>query len=107
MSGSSGTQLDQLEDVPVRVLEVPRPSAGNLLDGAERTGPVALDEGAHVLEGLHADAHDRPAPVVAAPLEGGRMEHGVQREVHAGPKLQLDPGRRSRPLRKANDLAPE
>src|SRR5438876_4389278 len=50
MSGSSGTQLDQLEDVPVGILEIARAAAGNVLGGAERAGAVALDQPAHVLQ---------------------------------------------------------
>src|SRR6267143_35341 len=107
MSGSSGTQLDQLEDVAVGVLEIARPAAGDVLGGAEGACTVALDQRAHLLQRAHADAEHRTAPVVAAPLEGGWVEDGVQCEVDSGAELQLDPGGRSRPLRQADHVAPE
>src|SRR4051812_36838933 len=73
MSGSSGTQLDQLEDVPVGVFEIARPATGDVVGGAQRPRAVALDQVAHLLERGDADAQHRPAPVVAAPLERGRV----------------------------------
>src|SRR5438094_632917 len=74
MSGSSGTQLDQLEDVPVGVLEIARAATGNVLGGAESASAVALDQPAHVLQRGHPDAEHRTAAVVAAPLEPGAVK---------------------------------
>src|SRR5207244_2685171 len=107
MSGSSGTQLDQLEDVPVGVLEIARPATRNVLRLAESARAVALDQRSHVLQRADADAEHRTATVVAAPLERGRVEDGVQGEVDAGVELELDPGGRGGPLGEADDVAPE
>src|SRR2546425_792192 len=97
MSGSSGTQLDQLEDVPVGVLEIARPATGNVLRLAESARAVALDQRAHVLQRADADAEHRTATVVAAPLERRRVGDCMQREVGAGVQVALvrkprDPG---------------
>src|SRR5438309_10885560 len=107
MSGSSGTQFDQLEHVTVRILEVPRPAAGDLLRRAERAGAVPLDQRTHVFERLHADAEDRTAAVVAAPLERGAVENRMQRQADARAQLQLDPTGRGRSLGEADRVAPE
>src|SRR5205085_8213557 len=107
MSGSSGTQLDQLEHVPVRVFEVARPAAGNLLGRSERAGAVPLDQGAHLLERLYADAQDWTAAIVAAALEGGAVEDGMQREADARAQLHLDPARGRRSFGEADRVVPE
>src|SRR5229473_1351913 len=107
MSGSSGTQLDQLEDVAVRVLEVARAAPGNVLRGAESARAVALDQRAHLFEGLHADAQHRPAAVVAAPFERRRPPGAAPRLPPAGAQLQLDPGGGGRSFRQPDDVAPE
>src|SRR5437773_8671133 len=107
MSGSSGTKLDQLEDVTVRILEVPRAAPGNVLGGAERSSAVALEQGAHLIQGLDADGDHRAAAVVAAPLQGGRVEHAVERKVHSGAELQLHPAGRRGSLGQPHDVAPE
>src|SRR5437868_2675981 len=107
MSGSSGTQLDQLEYVPVRILEVARAPAGDVLRRTERAGPVTLHQGAHVLQRLHADAEHRAAPIVPAALERGTVEDGMERQADAGTQLQLDPTGRRRSFRQPDRVAPE
>src|SRR5260370_12119737 len=90
-SGSSGIEFDQLEDVAVRVLEVARAPAGDVVRRAQRPGAVALDQRAHLVEIQHPDAHHRPASIVASPLQRLGGKDGAQREEQARPHLQLDP----------------